>query len=397
MTDGRSVREATRLATLGREATRTGRAAAGAEAVNPPVWRASTILFDSVAAMRAASRPDAARTSYALHGLPTTDALADALTALEPGATGTRLYGSGLAAIASVLAALLGPGDELLMVDSAYGPTRDLCDGWLARIGVTTRFYDPSIGGGIADLTTPATKLVWLESPGSMTFEMQDVPAIAAAARAAGAWSAIDNTWATPLLFPAMAHCDVSIMAGTKYVVGHADAMLGTATARGDAWRAIDAHARATGQHCAPDDAWLALRGLRTMRLRLTQHAANGLALARWLAARDDVGAVLHPALPDCPGHDLWARDCSGASGLFAFALKGASRAARDAFVDALHLFGIGYSWGGYESLAIPVDPVRVATPTRDYGGPLIRIHAGLEDAADLIADLERGFEAARR
>jgi len=393
---------ATQLANAGRRREWTGSKAIGGGVVNPPVWRASTILFDNVADMRERTRrrqPD--KLFYGRRGTPSQWALAEALTELEPGADGTALYPSGTAAIAGTLLALLAPGDELLMVDSVYGPTRSICDGLLRRMGIATRYYDPTIGGDIAGLLGPATRAVFMESPGSLTFEVQDVPAIAAAAKAAGAMSIIDNSWATPLLFPALAHgCDVAILAGTKYVVGHSDAMLGSVTARADAWRTIDAHTLQTGQHVAPDDAYLALRGLRTMALRLRQHEANGIEVARWLAARAEVGTVLHPALPDCPGHALWQRDFSGASGLFSFTLAGVSGTRRDGFVDALAAkgaghFGIGFSWGGFESLALPADPVRSAGATQ-FDGPLVRLHIGLEDPADLIADLARAFDALR-
>lgn len=402
MTDKHDAGIGTRLVEAGRRRAWTGSDAIGGGVVNPPVWRASTVLFDSVADMRASYREDRPdRLKYGRQGTPTQWALAEALTALEPGAEGTQLYPSGLAAIAGVLIALLSPGDELLMVDSAYGPTRSLCDGLLRRLGIATRYYDPLVGGGIADLIGEHTSAVFCESPGSLTFEVQDVPAIAAAAKARGAVTIIDNTWATPLLFPALAHgCDVSILACTKYVVGHSDVLLGSASARGPAWQAIQAGARTSGQHVAPDDAYLALRGLRTMDVRLQRHAANALAVAQWLDARAEVGTVLYPALPEDPDHALWQRDFSGASGLFAFSLKGASKVERDGFVDALHsagagLFGIGFSWGGYESLVIPADPVRTV-PHAAHGGPLVRLHIGLENPADLIADLAKAFDASR-
>ena len=387
----------TQLVEAGRRREWTGSETLGGGVVNVPVWRASTILFDSVAAMRAA-RPhaDPEQLFYGRHGTPTQWALADALTEIEPGAEGTVLYPSGVAAIAGALLALLSPGDELLMVDSVYGPTRTLCDGLLKRMGISTRYYDPAIGAGIADMIGEATRAVFCESPGSLTFEVQDVPAIAAAARAAGVLTIIDNTWATPLLFPALAHgCDVAILACTKYVVGHSDVMLGSVSARGDAWRRIQRHARETGQHVGPDDAYLALRGLRTMGVRLRQHETNGHEVAAWLDARDEVGTLLHPAFASCPGHEIWARDFTGASGLFAFTLRGASAAQRDGFVDALTRFGLGYSWGGFESLALPVDPVRTACRA-DFDGPLVRLHIGLENPADLIADLAHAFESLR-
>jgi cystathionine beta-lyase len=387
----------TRLVAAGRRRDWTGSEALGGGVVNVPVWRASTILFDSVAALHAA-RPhgNPEQLFYGRHGTPTQWALAEALTGLEPGADGTALYPSGVAAIAGTLLALLSPGDELLMVDSVYGPTRSLCDGWLKRMGIVTRYYDPLVGAGIADLIGEKTRAVFCESPGSLTFEVQDVPAIAAAAKAAGALTIIDNTWATSLLFPALAHgCDVAILACTKYVVGHSDVMLGSVTAHGDAWRRIARHAAETGQHVGPDDAYLALRGLRTLAVRLRQHEAGAIEVARWLDDRDEVGSLLHPAFASCQGHAIWSRDFAGASGLFAFSLRGASAAQRDGLVDALTRFGLGYSWGGYESLALPVDPVRTVCRTA-FDGPLVRLHIGLEDPADLIADLARGLDSLR-
>jgi cystathionine beta-lyase len=386
--DSEALRPATRVVTAGRRPEWT------AGIVNPPVWRASTILFDDVAHLRAASaRPDDGL-YYGRRGTPTQWSLADALTALEPGAAGTMLYPSGVAAITNALMAMLTPGDELLMVDSTYDPTRSFCDKVLAPLGIRTRYYDPQIGAGIAALFTDATRAVFLESPGSLTFEVQDVPAITAAAKARGILTLIDNTWATPLFFPAIAHgVDLSILACTKYIVGHSDAMLGSVTAAPGVWEQLRRTAHVFGQHVGPDDCALASRGLRTLAVRLRQHEEGGLAVARWLAGRPEVARVLHPALPDCPGHALWARDFSGASGLFTIVLNGGDDAARTAFIDALTLFGIGYSWGGFESLALPVDPAARRSATRwQAEGPLVRLHIGLEDPADLIADLERGL-----
>jgi cysteine-S-conjugate beta-lyase len=365
--------------------------------VNPPVWRASTILFDDVAALRAAIRQPDAGLYYGRRGTPTQWSLADALTELEPGAAGTTLHPSGVAAITTALLALLEPGDELLMVDTAYEPTRVFCDGMLARIGVTTRYYDPGVRGAAIDaLFSERTRAIFLESPGSLTFEVQDVPAICAAARARGVTTLIDNTWATPLLFPAIAHgCDVSILACTKYVVGHSDVMLGSATAVPGVFERIRRTGQALGQHVAPDDAFLAARGLRTMGVRLKQHGESSIAIARWLEAQPLVAKVLHPALPGCPGHELWVRDFVGSAGLFAFAIRG-DDAARVRLVDALTHFGIGFSWGGYESLALPIDPERARTAVPWVSpGPMIRLQIGLEDTDDLIADLAQALEAA--
>lgn len=395
--DGKRLKPGTRLVTAGRHEPVAGRGI-----VNPPVWRASTILYDSVAELRAAGRKPDDGLFYGRRGTPTQWSLADALTGLEPGAEGTLLFPSGVAAISAVLLSLLSPGDELLMVDSAYEPTRAICDGMLRRFGVTTRYYDPMIGGDIAAMIGEKTRLIFLESPGSLTFEVQDVPAICAAAKARGVTTAIDNTWATPLLFPALSHgVDISILACTKYIVGHSDVMMGSVTATPGHYAALRRTAMALGQCVSPDDAYLAARGLRTLGLRLRQHEEGGLAVARWLAEQPQVARVLHPALPGCPGHDLWKRDFSGASGLFGIVLNGGDDAARTALIDGLDLFGIGFSWGGYESLALPVDPAGLRTATAwQAEGPAIRFHIGIEDPDDLIADLSRGlarFESARR
>jgi cystathionine beta-lyase len=362
--------------------------------VNPAVWRASTVLFDSVEAMRAASPPKSGTLHYGRNGTPTHWALADALTELEPGAAGTRLFPSGAAAVAMALMTVLESGDELLMVDSVYGPTRIFCDEVLAQLGIATRYYDPLIGRGIDGLIGERTRAIFLESPGSLSFEVQDVPGICAVAKARGLVTLLDNTWATPLLFPAIAAgVDLSILACTKYVVGHSDVMLGSVTSTAPHWRTLCDTSRMLGQHASPDDAWLASRGLRTMGVRLRQHEASALRIARWLDEQPQVARVLHPALPGSPGHDLWRRDFKGASGLFAFVLNGGGEAARARFVDGLKHFGIGYSWGGFESLALPIDPKRVRTvrvPEED--GPMVRLQIGLEDPDDLIADLAAGL-----
>ena len=363
--------------------------------VNPPVYRASTILFDDVAALRAASPRDGTL-YYGRRGTPTSWSLAEALTELEPGAVGTKLFPSGVAAVTCALMAVLQPGDELLMVDSAYAPTRSFCDKLLKRLGIATRYYDPTIGGGIEALIGEKTRAIFLESPGSLTFEVQDVPAICAVAKRHGVVTLLDNTWATPLFFPAMAAgVDLSILACTKYIVGHSDAMLGSATANEALWPRLEATAGAFGQCASPDDAFLAARGLRTLGVRLRQHQENGLKVAQWLADQPQVARVLHPALPDCPGHDLWRRDFRGATGLFSFVLRGGDDAARTRLIDRLEHFGIGYSWGGYESLVLPVDPDSLRTATRQrWEGPIVRLHIGLEDVDDLIADLASGLAA---
>ena len=394
--DDDSLRPATKLVQGGRRPEWTGDPRLGGGVVNPPVWRASTILYDNIADLKARGHATHDKLYYGRRGTPTVWALADALTEMEPGAEGTLLYPSGVAANSAGMLALLAPGDHLLMVDSAYEPTRAFCNGLLKRYGVSTTYYDPLVGAGIADLITPATKLIFLESPGSLTFEVQDIPAIVAAARARGVLTMLDNTWATPLLFPALAHgIDVTMMSLTKYVGGHSDAMMGSLTATKAILPRLRSAAYQLGQSVSPDDCALMLRGLRTLDVRLARHQASALAVAEWLAARADVGRVLHPALAGDPGHAIWARDFSGASGLFGFTLKGADEAGRTRFIEALSHFGIGFSWGGYESLVVPSNPADIRTATLwSDPDPLIRLSIGLEDPADLIADLARGFAA---
>ncbi|MET0270566.1 MAG: cystathionine beta-lyase [Sphingomonas sp.] len=388
---------ATRLVEAGRRPEWTG-TGDGRGIVNPPVWRASTVLFDSVAELRASGRDPNAGLYYGRRGTPTQWALAEALTGLEPGAAGTMLYPSGVAAVTTALLSVLKPGDELLLVDSAYEPTRAFARSVLAPMGVATRFYDPLAGAGIAELIRPATRAILMESPGSLTFEVQDVPAIVAVARAHGLVTLLDNTWATPLLFPAIAAgVDLTILACTKYIVGHSDAMLGSVTAGPACFERLRQTTHVLGHHVGPDDAYLALRGLRTLSVRLKAHQDGALRIARWLEAQPEVARVLHPALPGCPGHAHFARDFAGASGLFGFVLDGGDDAARAALIDGLAHFGIGYSWGGYESLALPVDPAPIRTATRWVAeGPLVRLHVGLEDPDDLIADLAAGLERFR-
>lgn len=387
------IADATRVVSAGRRKEWTG------GVVNAPVWRASTILYDDVAHLRATAGADTHhRLFYGRRGTPTQWSLADALTELEPGAEATFLYPSGVAAIAAALLSVLSPGDELLVPDSAYDPTRSLASGLLKRMGISTRFYDPLIGGGIADLIGERTRAIFMESPGSLTFEVQDVPAIVAAARERGVITLLDNTWATPLHFRAIEHgVDYTILACTKYVVGHSDVMLGSVTAAQGRFAKLRDTSFQLGQIASPDDSWLGSRGLRTMQLRLERHQQSALTIARWLETRPEVARVLHPALPSCPGHEIFARDFTGASGLFSFALKSGGEMERAALIDGLDLFGIGYSWGGFESLAIPVDPGKYRTATTpDFGGPLVRLQIGLEDANDLINDLERGLERFR-
>ena len=379
------MHDETRVTTLGREPhDHHG-------IVNPPVYHASTILFPTLAAL------DAPRTRegyyYGRYGTPTSRALTDAVAALEGGDV-AFVVPSGKAAITTVLMALTKAGDHILITDSAYQPTRSFANGVLKRFGVETTYYDPAIGAGIAALIRPTTRLVFTESPGSTTFEVQDLPAISAAAHAAGVTVVIDNTWSAGLYFKPFAHgADVSIQAATKYITGHSDVMMGTITATEALREAIQAGFNELGGVPGPDDCYLALRGLRTMATRLARHEASGLRLAEWLQARPEVQAVFHPALPGSPGHELWQRDFTGSSGLFGFLLPPVSRTALAAMLDDLELFGMGYSWGGYESLLIPTDPRPIRTATAwTADGQLMRMHVGLEHTDDLIADLEAGF-----
>ena len=383
MKKGRDVKPDTRLVAAGRRPEWTQ------GIVNPAVWRASTILFDDIEAMEAADPVRDGTLHYGRNGTPTTWALQEAITGLEQGAALTRLYPSGSAAVAAALLSVLAAGDELLMTDSAYGPTRAFCDTVLKRFGVTTRYYDPMIGAGIAELIGEKTAAIILQSPGTHTFEVQDVPAICAAAKARNVATLIDNTWATPLYLPAIElGVDLSILACTKYIGGHADLMLGSVTATEAYATRLERTRRVLGQTAGPDDAWLALRGLRTLGVRLARHQESGLRVARWLEQQPQVARVLHPALPACPGHEYFRRDFRGATGLFSFVLAGGDEAAAGRLIERLDLFGIGYSWGAFESLAVPGHFMRTATAL-EFEGPLVRLHIGLEDADDLIADLE--------
>src|SRR5215467_316939 len=319
-----------------------------------------------------------------------------AARARRPACAGVALLPSGLAAISTALLAVLNAGDHLLVTDSAYQPTRRFCDSVLRRYGIATSYYDPMIGGDIAALIKPNTRAVFVEAPGSLSFEIQDVPAIAAAAHARGALVLMDNTWATSLYFPAFDKgVDLSIQAATKYIGGHSDVMLGTVSASQAAWERLRETVHTLGLCVGPDDIYLGLRGLRTMSVRLAQHHQAGLKVARWLAERPEIARVLHPALESCPGHASWRRDFSGASGLFSIVFKPVAQSAVNAFLNELGLFGIGASWGGFESLAIPFDCTSIRTATKwAPGGPTVRLHIGLEDVDDLISDLERGFAA---
>jgi cystathionine beta-lyase len=361
--------------------------------VNPPVYHASTVLYSS-AADYVAHR---SRYQYGRRGTPTTEALELALQELEgPQCAGVALLPSGLAAISTALLSVLHAGDHVLITDSAYGPTRTFCDQILTRFGVSVSYYDPLVGAGIAALMQENTRAVYLESPGSLSFEMQDVAAIAAVAHARGALVLMDNTWASPIYFRPLDHCvDLVIQAGTKYIGGHSDVMLGTVSANAKTVKDLKTMVGVNGWCVGPDDVYLGMRGLRTLAVRLDRHYESGLAVARWLEQRPEIMRLLHPGMPSHPGHALWKRDFTGASGLFSVVLKPVPQKAVYAFLDTLELFGIGPSWGGYESLATPFNCAPARTATRwEPGGPTVRFHIGLEAVEDLIADLERGFDA---
>lgn len=365
--------------------------AVDARTVAPPLQRGSTVLMPN-----AASLYDYAQTSYGRLGLSMQQALAEAVGELE-GAPPARLFPSGLAAITGTLQALLKGGDELLVVGCAYGPTRRFCEGVLKRYGVATRYVPAAATAeAVTAFFGPATRLVLLESPGSLTFEMQDVPAIAKAAKARGVLTAIDNTWGAGLLYdPLSLGVDVSLQALTKYVSGHSDVFMGSACSRDpQVLKQIDDFVRDFGLGVSPDDAYFMLRGLRTLEVRLKRHGDNALKVAAWLQQQAEVRQVLCPALPDAPGHALWKRDFKGLNGLFGVVLAPAPEAKVEAFIDALTLFGLGFSWGGYESLVIHCDPQLKLRPDKpDFGGPLVRLHVGLEDPDDLIADLRQALD----
>ncbi len=365
--------------------------------VNTPIYRGSTILSSSLQEWESRKHPDNPYASYGRFGTPTTSALEEVVAQAEGGYRSIVLP-SGLAACTHAILALVSAGDHVLLPDSVYGPTRAFAERVLARFGIVAEFYAPGIGAGIAARLRPRTRVVFVEAPGSGTFEMQDIPAIAAQAHAAGAYVVMDNTWATPLFFKPFEHgVDVSVQAGTKYIVGHSDAILGIATANERAWPLLQKGVQDFGQTVGPDDIFLALRGMRTLALRMQQHWATGLHLARMLQQHPLVERVMHPALPQDPGHALWKRDFLGASGLFSIALCPMPRQALAAFVDSLQLFGIGLSWGGFESLVLPMDAPRRNTQAWCLEGPLVRIHAGLEDAEDLSADLCQALQVAQR
>jgi cysteine-S-conjugate beta-lyase len=357
--------------------------------VNTPIYRGSTVIAPTVEQYMGKG----ARFVYGRRGTPTTEALATAITTLEGGA-GTALTSSGLSAITTALMSVARAGDHVLLADTVYGPNRHFCDTILKSYGVDIEYYDPLAGAGIAQLLRPNTRAVFLESPGSLSFEMQDVPVIADIARKAGAAVLMDNTWATPIYFrPHDYGVDISIQAGTKYLGGHADANLGTISATAAYWPKVKETVGSLGLNPGPEDVFLMLRGLRTLSVRLDRHMASGLKVAEWLAGRPEVQRVLHPALTSHPQHAIWKRDFSGASGLFSVVLKTYPQKAVNAFIESLSLFGIGASWGGYESLIIPFDCTKVRTATTwNPGGPTVRLHIGLEDPEDLIADLDEGL-----
>jgi cysteine-S-conjugate beta-lyase len=382
-----SLRRRSRLVNLGRDAEFSQ------GFINVPPFRGSTVLYPDVATLKSRAQ----RFTYGTRGTPTTEALCSAWTDLS-GAAGTVLVPSGLAAIVVALMTALNAGDHLLVTDSVYEPSRAFADKALRRFGIETSYYDPTIGVGIEALMRPNTKAVLTESPGSQTLEVQDIPAIAEVAHERGVCVILDNTWATPLFFSPHANgVDLAVEAGTKYLSGHADLLLGLVSANAQWFERLHRTVHLMAIPPGAEDVFLALRGLRTMELRLREAERQGLALAQWLSARPEVLRVIHPALPDHPGHALWKRDFSGSSGLFSIVLKTASEAAVAAFLDGLELFGLGYSWGGYESLALPFDCTSTRTATRFApGGPTVRFSVGLEDIEDLKADLDRGFERLR-
>lgn len=390
------MKESTRLVSLGRDPERFG------GMVNTPVFRGSTILSSSMAEWEQ-KKTDRANdvagvSTYGRFGTPTTHALEDAVAQLEGGHR-SLLFPSGLAAIVTTLTALLSAGDHVLVTDSAYSPTRTFLARVLSRYGVEMTLYDPRIGAGIEALMRPNTRVVYVESPGSETFEIQDIPAIAAVAHRHGARVVMDNTWGTPLFFKPFQHgVDVSVQAATKYIVGHSDAMLGVATCSREVWPLMRQVTQDMGQTAGPEEAYLALRGLRTMGVRLRQHGQSGLRVAQWLQGREEVEAVLHPALPDHPGHALWKRDFTGACGLFSVVLKTSSPEDVAAFVDNLKFFGLGVSWGGFESLVVPFTPGAAHTGARwPWRGQALRLHVGLEDVDDLIDDLAQALACMTR
>lgn len=393
----RELAAATRLVAAGRRREWTG------PLVNPPVCRGSTHLYDNTDDLNAGgSRNEDGRYFYGRRGAATQWALAEALTQMEPGAAGTVLYPSGVAAIAGVLLALLRPGDVLLISDNAYDPSRSMGKGLLADFGIESRYFDPLNLEAYEAAFCDQTRAVLLETPGSLTMEVCDIPALARIARAHGATSVLDNTWAGPTGFAALTKgVDVTLMALTKHIGGHSDLMMGSASAGPELYKWLRLRAQNLGQVVSPDDAALALRGLRTLSLRLDRQTASAVKIAQWLRDQPQVAHVLCPVLPGAPGYDLWQRDFTGGCGLFSFVLRGGSAAQRNRFVDSLSLFGIGFSWGGFESLVLPIDPAPVRkvmpwppvsfAPEDRY---VVRLAIGMEDPDDLIADIAQAFQA---
>lgn len=378
--DRSQLKQPTRLATAARQYAEHGM-------VNPPVYRASTITFPNVEALKSRTQ----EYLYARRGTPTSRAFETTVAELE-GGFDCKACPSGLAAVSTALLAFLNTGDHLLIPDTVYHPAREFCDKTLTRLGIETTYYDPLIGGGIASLMRPNTRVVYCESPGSQTMEVQDVPAIAAAAKARDAVVIIDNTWSAGNYFKAFAHgCDVSIQAATKYLVGHSDAMLGTVTCSKEVWPRFKDSYETMGMFAGPDDMYLALRGLRTLDVRMERHQSSALKIAAWMRTRPEVQTVLHPGLSNAPGHSLWKRDFTGSSGLYSVILKPVPEAAVAAMLDGMELFSMGYSWGGFESLVVPFHAHRTATAWTAEG-PCLRFHIGLEHPDDLIADLTAGF-----
>jgi len=363
--------------------------------VNPGVYHASTVTFPSVEAMQEAGKNPTEGIYYGRMGTPTSQAFEEAVAALE-GADRAIAVQSGLAAITGTLLALLKAGDHILVADSVYFPTKKFCNTFLKNFGIDVTYYDPTLGAEIAPLFQENTKVLFTESPGSLTFEIQDIPALSAIAHAHDALVVIDNTWSSGYYFQALAHgCDVSIQAATKYIGGHSDVMLGTIATSEALFKKIKTSVYGLGYCAAPDDCYLGQRGLRTLPARMTRHQDNALALANWLKQRPEIKKVLHPAFEDCTGHEIWKRDFTGACGLFSIVLHDDySQAAVNAMLNSLTLFPMGYSWGGYESLIIPFDAQAARTVTTwPHKGPCLRIHVGQEDVTDLIADLETGFQ----
>ena len=366
--------------------------------VNTPVFRTSTVIFPDLESYEARGGDDFKKVRYGLSGTPTTFAFEEAVARMEGGHAAVALP-SGLAAIAVALWAYLKAGDHLLVPDSVYNPTRAFCDRRLAPNGIAVEYYDPQIGAGIAKLIRPGTKAVFCEAPGSLSFEMQDIPAIAEVAHRRGIPVLADTTWGTPYFFRSFEKgVDVSIHAATKYIAGHSDVVIGVIVTNESHWLTVRRTVADYGYGVSPDDCYLALRGFRTIGVRMNQQMQNALKVARWLQSQQHVRRVLYPALEGDPGYAIWKRDFSGAGSLFSFVMRPASDAQVAAFINALELFGIGSSWGGFESLAIVARVERYRTATKwDAGGPMVRLHIGLEDPDDLIADLERGFAALKK